>query len=281
MDANAVKAIGELAVAAASANRILSDVPAIILEGAGGQQTITSIEHLQSLRSRFRGKFTTANMTDFVLYVTSHDNLPDIPSESAQGFVDVKTNSAVVFLNLGTPTAPGHADWRAELKLDPLAAYAAVCKVDGVTLAQDKLIEWLEDWSECLKAKFEDNQQPSHVTKAIAAFRALTVSSKAEATSTQATHGATLSAMEAVEASTKGGKPLPTRLFFSTSPFLDFKERAIELRVAIITTGEKPAVCLRIIGREALNEDIGEEFVAKLKTGIGQSAKIRAGAFTP
>lgn len=267
MDDTAINKIVTLALAAAGANRIDAVTPAIILDGQ-----IKPLEHLQAGRSRFRGKFVTPVLSEFATYIRANR------ASAGHGFIDAKACSARVFLNLGTPDAPGHADWTATLALEPTAAYAAIQAIEGQPLAQKQLVEWIEDWSAQLTAKFGENDEPTGIAGAVAAIRQLTISAKSDTTHTDKDFGASLSKFEEIEAKAAGG--IPSHLLFECTPYLGFQSRELRLRLSVLT-GEKPALVLRIVAREALEEEIAREFKARLLEEVGDAATLTIGSFAP
>lgn len=265
MDANAIEKIESLALAAAGANRIDADTPAVILGG-----NIKTLEHLQSGRSRFRGAFTTNALSEFAGYVKAHTG--------GHGFIDADEFSARVFHNLGDTVEPGHADWTSTLTLEPTAAYAALQTIEGRALTQKQVVEWVEDWSSQLRAKFGAESDAVSITQALAAIRNLTISAKSDVTHTDKDFGASRSALEEIEAKAQGG--IPSHLLFTCEPYLGFSSREFALRLSVVT-GDKPALTLRIVSKEAVAEDIAREFKSRLLEEIGDAATMTIGNFTP
>lgn len=265
MDASTISKIESLALDASNANRLNTHVPAIIISNE-----IRTVEHLNAGRSRFRGKFSTTALTEFAGYVKG--------SPGGAGFIDAKACTARVFLNLGTADDPGHGDWTASLALDPTAAYAAIKAVDGLRLSQKDLVAWIEDWSSFLSAKFGECSEPSSINTALASIRQLTISAKSDVTHTDKDFGASRSALEEIEAKAAGG--IPTHLIFACVPYAGFDRREFALRLSVIT-GEKPALVLRVVSKEAIEEDIAREFKSRLLEEIGDAATMTIGSFTP
>lgn len=265
MDATTISKIESLALAAAGANRIEATTPAIVLGS-----NVVSLENFQSGRSRFRGKFATSALSEFAGYVKAH--------VGGHGFIDADEFTARVFHNLGDVDEPGHADWTSTLKLDPTAAYAALLSIEGKALAQKQLVEWIEDWSAQLRSKFGAESDAVGITAALAAIRNLTISAKSDVTHTDKDFGAARSALEEIEAKAQGG--IPSHLIFTCEPYLGFQSRDFALRLSVIT-GDKPALTLRIVSKEAITEDIAREFKSRLLEEVGDAATMTIGNFTP
>lgn len=267
MDSTAIDSIAKLAVEAARANLIDIGVPALIIDN---DQKIVSLEQFQPERVRFRGRFATSVLGEFVNYVKANPG--------GAGFVDPTKVNATVFFNLGDTDKPGHGDWTGSLALTPTAAYAAIQAVESKRLAQRELAEWIEDWATNLHAQFGEADEKMSIGQAVAAIRNLTISAKSDVTHNERDFGATRTALEDLQARSEGG--IPKYLSFSTEPYPNFVPREIRLRLSVIT-GEKPALTLRIVGKEALEEDIAREFRQMLLEGIGDAATVTLGSFTP
>lgn len=270
MDAKTIDRIEELVLAAHSAEqlaRTATTAPAVITS-----VPVQSIEHLMAGRARFRGRFSTTVLAEFVRYV---NNLPE-----GAGFINPSSLTARVFHNLGHAAEPGHADWYSDLQLIPTAPYAALLRIEGQPQGQKAAVEWIEDWAEHLVAAriggTEGEQVP--ITRAIAAIRELTIAAKATATHTDRDFGAARSAMEEVEARAQGG--IPSHLEFRCVPYLGFEERTLLVRLSVLT-GDKPMLVLRIVGREALEESLAMEFQSLLGAELDEDVPLILGTFSP
>lgn len=271
MDGTAIKAIGDLAVAAANAEYLGTPTPALFHDGK-----LISIEHLQAGRSRFRGKLVTASLADFVSYVRTraHGSAP------ARGFIDADSLNAVCYFNLGDESAPGHADDLAVLALLPTAAYSAAREIDGRKLHQKALAEWMEDWASQLTAVSETGE-PIPLSAAIAAVRSVKVKQISESTNTVRNFGATRSALEEIEAQAVGATALPPALAFRFTPYLGLAEQTAELRIAFIADEDKPTFSIRWARREQIEESITQDFKRLLIEEVGDAASMTIGTFTP
>jgi uncharacterized protein YfdQ (DUF2303 family) len=114
---------------------------------------------------------------------------------------------------------------------------------------------------------------------ALQAIRNLTITAVKESTHIDRDLGATRSTLEEVEAKSKSAK-IPPHLVFSTIPYQGFAPRDFRLRLSVLT-GEKPRLVLRIVGREAIEEEIAQEFKTILLREIGDSATMVIGSFSP
>jgi uncharacterized protein YfdQ (DUF2303 family) len=267
IDESAVTAIAKLARAAEPFIQPATHTP--ILIGQDGK--IINLEQFQQRRSRFRGKFQTTSITEFAAYVKANPG--------GQGFISAGNGlDARVFFNLGAPDNPGHADWIADLIPQRTAAYTAALDANGKRYGQRELAEWIEDWALHVSIFNPDGNEVS-LSAAVAAIRNINISARSEAGHADADFGARRTAMEEIEARSNAGA-LPARLVMRTEPYPGFEQRDITLRLSVIT-GDKPQLSLRIVGLEALAEDIAREFRSLLLEQIGDAAVMTIGTFTP
>lgn len=223
-------------------------------------------------RTRFRGQMLTACIADFVSFVKAEGVKGD-------GFIDADNHSAKVFFNLGTKSDPGHADHAATLKLKATAAFHALLNADGARSDQRGLIDWIEDWAGNLRAYGSNPAESKSLTEALAAIRQVTIKASKETESTEEDFRGARSTLEEVEAKSRIG--LPGGFFFRCEPYLGLPARDFQLRLAVITSGDKPALSLRIVRREAAEEAITEDFKRVLIEEIGDAASMTIGTFTP
>lgn len=287
MDNTAIDRIAELAVEAEKANRLDTNTPAIVLRLRDGSQGVESLERFAAHRSRFRGIYTTSSLQDFARYV--------VPRAGAQGFIQPDKLAATVIFNLlvdtnGTPADdrpgnfPGHGDHRAVLALESSPEYAAIQNAALTTFAQKPLIEWLEDWWDCLGADYPDAQtgdttDPARMRQALNALRKVKVKATGESVHTDKDFGSSRSALEDVEASSDVG--LPRGFRFTCKPAEDLDSRVFYLRLGVLTGEEKPKFVLRWTKRPADIEVIGQNFKDKLLYTIGDKATMLLGSFDP
>lgn len=243
---------------------------AIILEE---HEKLQSLEPYQAGRDRYRGILKTTSIDDFASYTKLAAGGP----ATAVGFVDTEKMAGTVFFNLGTVDVPGHGDWRAQLTMQPTAAFNALAKIDGVKCEQKALTDWLEDWSDFLVADFTEGE--ATLARAIAALRKLKISTKAEATSNVGDFNASRSALEDIEASSADLLPIGFRL--ATEPYEGLSSRSFALKLSVLTGGEKPLLVLRWQRKEAAIEAIAREFKSVLAAKIGDGVPLTIGTFTP
>jgi len=280
MEASAISLIQKTAVDAEGLRVVDSHKPVIALPG---DYQLHDLEAFQQNRSQFRGTFHTSSLEAFADYTKRGYGISDTHG-AHPGFVDPDSMSARVFFDLlvntdGGDFLPGHALHQAVLQLKKTAEHAAVLGANGRKFLQVDLIEWLEDWHPNIAALADETGAAVGLPLAIAAIRRLEIASKTNSTHTTEALRAERTAMEQVEA--RGAGQLPTRIVFRCVPYPGLPARDFPLRVAVITSHEKPMLALRIVNPEAIAEAIAEDFRKALAEGIGEAATLTLGTFKP
>ena len=166
-----IEKIEQLAIDAAKANRVDMQTPAFIYGNS-----VHSLEHLQAGRSRFRGSFATTSIEAFANYVNANGD-----TERSKGFIDAKKSSARVYINAGTESDPGHADWTATLNLNMTAPYQAMLAfVAKGAVSQRAMLDFLEDWAPYLAPVYKDEVDASRFGAALTGIRNITITAKKE-----------------------------------------------------------------------------------------------------
>ena len=224
--------------------------------------TVRDLESFMPTRRRMRGMFKTSVIADFANYVQAHKEVGASVFVSADEISDM---SAWAILNMGTPTAPGHADNRAKLGLRMTAAFVALRgHTNNGCISQLKAIEFLEDWSEFVEC-FKDTEKLS-TPKAIAAFRRITIDSYRKQETEEKSHAASKSAFESVQVNAFDA--LPTHIYFNCVPFQELSKRTFVLRVGVQVGGDKPTISLRIVNQEVHVEDMSQEFAGLVRDAL-------------
>lgn len=256
MEAEALKQLQQLI--AATVGKVGTHVPSVVLPS---DMSVKSLEHLQAAPSRFRGRFSTDSITDFLKY--NHG------IGAAEVFVDPDSLAAESFFDLGEPGAPGHGDHSATIKLKKTAPFHAVTAMDGENMSQRNLYEWLVDWEPHLAA-IGDNGEVMNKAQAINSVRTVTIESKRSEDHEDGNMRGRRSAMEEVEA--KSREQFPAFFDFTCTPYLGLSERTFRLRLAVSKQeNQAPRLSLRIIALEAAEEAMAQEFKDKLADGLNDA----------
>jgi len=235
------------------------------------------LERYRLHRRRFRGSFSTSALADFITYVKR--NAESTSGGRPQGFISADAPEASLFFNLREQNGvPGHGDWTAALSLDKTAAYAAMLSIEGRPLTQRQLTDWIEDWQPNIVALAGDDT-PITLPRAVVAISKLDISGSKTSTHTDGHFAAAKSSMESVEA--KLTDTMPQQFLFECEPYTGLSARTFHLRVSILTNHEDPRLVLRIIQKEAMQEDITREFKKLLLEELGSVADLTIGTFKP
>ena len=270
MEAAAIKEISRLTLEAMGSSKIHFSPPghrpAILVNSS-----IVETEHLLPGRVRFRGTFNTGLPFEFASYVKAN-SLP-----GARAYVDPDRVTAVAYINQGDAAEAGHCDWIANLILKPTAGFAALLAISGKQHSQRDLCAWMEDWGNILTPVY--NGEPSPLSRAIASIRSITFKAKEESSHVVEDFGARQSGLSQVEASSEAGV-LPSLIEARVVPYQGLGSRVIALRLSVIT-GDKPALVLRIVGLEALQESIAIEFRSEIEGLLDGTVPVSIGRFHP
>lgn len=222
-------------------------------------------------RRRARGVMTTSVVSDFGEYVTAHGD------PGATVFVDASDMKAVAVLNLGTRSEPGHADDLAVMRPEKTAAYEALQAATSSERSQQFIAEFLEDWSSDITC-FDSNGQSIAIASAIAAVRRITIKALRDVESTEEQLSATRGVLEQVSATSK--EPIPAVIRFGCNPYVGFYMREFDMRLSILTGGDKPTIRLRIVKQGEHQEAMARELADRVKDALtSTSAQLVLGTY--
>jgi len=221
--------------------------------------SVKSLEQFMECRSNYRLGMNTNSLADFIVYSQKFQQA------GATCFINAEHMKAKAVFDLGTELAPGHQQHASALTLEKTAHYKAVLNVDGERLSQKTASEFIEDWNDVITVFSSEGEV---IPNAVAAkrLRDLTIETAREVNSKVEDFGESMSAMERIEA--KGKDLLPSKIQFICTPYLGLSEYNFTVRVSILTGGERPQLCLRIIQLETVKEKIVNEFKDVLVTAF-------------
>lgn len=244
-----------------------------------GNQKVESLEHLAEGRYRFRGKLVTQSLSDFLLYTKNRAAPePQAKDEKPRVFVDGAAFLATAFFNLGGIDKPGHGDDIAVLTLKKTAPYTAALAVNGKAMSQADAVFFVEDWNAFLSGE-DEGHNPQSALQVLAALRKVKVTENRTGTSTVSAHAASREGIESIAAHSDFG--LPAFLLFRCPTYLGLMERDFRFRVSVVSVNDKPAVVLRMVSKESVEEDIAQEFKSVLLADLAEKADVVIGTFTP
>lgn len=291
MEKQAIQHIEENAVAAGVA-AYLRDISLPVMP-LPANYSLVSLEKFMDAPTRFRGTYSTNYVGEFTAYllknavhsstsdmfINEEKNAEKMPA-TAGVFINAEKMTATAILDLGEPNHPEHGEHRAKVKLTALNAYNALRAINGVRKSQRDMAEWMEDWRDFLQAYPDLSEGTAKIDfkSAIAAVRNLTIKATAERDHTTQDFKATKSALETIEASSKG-QALPGFLYFTCAPYEEIKTRTFVCRLGVLTDKE-PAFVLRVAQMEAHIEEMGKEFQQLVQTPLlTTDIQVRLGEF--
>jgi len=224
--------------------------------------SINDLERYMPNAARYRLNYETVNIADFIRYNANADQ------QGALCFIDDESMTAHTIFDLGTLENPLHKAHQAKLKLRKSAAYKSVLAACNNHLPQKLASDFIEDWQDEIIAFSKDGDTMTPLAAA-RSLRDLTIEAAKEINSKVDDFGESMSSMERVEA--KHQEMLPAWIHFKCIPYQGLSERTFKLRVAIITSGEKPALSFRLLREEAIQEEIAEEFKGILEAAFEDS----------
>lgn len=232
---------------------------------------LSDLEGHMEHRTSYRFNFSTKSIKDFGEYCKEFDK------EGAKCFVNSDLMRAESIFDLGTEDKPLHQRHNAKIQLDKTAAFVALLNLNGDHISQKQASDFVEDWAENIQV-FTSAGEKITTVMAAQRFREITIDEMKERGSSVGDFHESMSEMEKIEA--RNASQIPACIKFTCVPWHGLGVREFDVRVSIITSGQKPALCLRIVKLEAQEEDMAEEFKeilvemfkdSKLKTFIGES----------
>lgn len=214
--------------------------------------SVENLERFGLARFRFRGTMDTTSIDDFVRYSVGYASA----EEPARCFIDAQNMSARSVFNIGTLDNPGHADNVSTIKLKQTAPFRALLAINGDRLNQKQIAEWLEDWSDYLKA-FDADGNSMTIAQAAQAVRRITIQQATQADHEDGDFSGKKSLMQSIEANSKD--VMPVAFEFKCVPYEGLGERAFSMRNSLLKSSE-PCFVLRIVQLEAQEEAIANEF---------------------
>lgn len=223
-------------------------------------------------RVRFRGRFETFSIGDFLMYCK------DNTKAGTACFVNAIGMDVEAIFDLGDTENPGHAVHRGTLTLQKTAEFKALLKIDGNRLSQKGLAEWMEDWADGIHCYTADGEHLD-IKKAISAVRRITIDQARTTTTEEQQYRAQQSALESIEA--KSDEVTPAGFRFECVPYDGMSDRSFDVRLSIGTGDDRPTLTARIRQMEKHQQDMGAELVDAIGAGLGGGkVSIYAGEFS-
>lgn len=221
-----------------------------------GDFKVHDLESKLAGRVRYRGTMSTKSIRDYIAYVKQF-------GEAGSGcFVDADQMVATTLFNLGGIDNPGHGDFKATLGLDKTAEFKALLEINGQRQTQKDMAEFMEDYLAEITC-YDAAGDAMDASRAIAAVRKVTIEATRKQESEENSFSAKRSAMEEIEAKSELGLPCGFR--FECIPYNGLALRSFDLRLSVLTGGDRPMLVARIKRLEVQEQEMGEEFHSLLE----------------
>ena len=270
MDKGAIEQIEQTAVLASGVAKAFDSHIPITLVPKGLE--LISLEKYRTQPARFRGRFATNYISDFVYYIHV------INEPYTQCFINADRMSAEAYFDLGDTKQPGHGEHRAILTLLKTAAYQSAIEITGDELKQKECAEWLEDWRDQIKL-YDENDQAVDIKRGIMAVRQIKIKSSVESDHQQEQFKASRTTAEKIEALNPEG--LLNYIVFECQPYHQLGDYALTIKISIVQNHNEPRLKLRIVKLEAVKEQLANDFKDVLMNTLDENVKTYVGSFNP
>lgn len=281
MDKSALEHLENILTADATVERVATETNGSVVPLPCNVE-LNDLESYMPQRRRFRGRMNTHLIEQFCQFTNQTARMAGTRNGAhfkSPCFIDAERMTATAFFNLGDVHEPGHGDHTATVSLTKTQPYTELLQINGQTLSQKTLAEWMEDWREYLEA-IDSEGTPLPLMASIAAIRRVTISAKSESTSEQQNFGTRQSSMAEVEAKNKD--TLPAFLNFTTEAFHGLDSHTFTLRVSLLTGGDSPKFSVRLVRLESALEEMAVEFRERLEEGLSaEDTETFVGTFKP
>lgn len=224
---------------------------------------LINLEGYRQHRQRFRGRFKTVNVHDFVQYVKMYkDDNPLVV------FVDDERLHAKAYLNMGNLSTPGHCDHYAALTLCYGAEMDGLERFNGKRYGQKTAAETLEDWRAFITV-YDEHEKEIPFVKSVNAIRKMSIKENRGMESEERNFKAERSTFEKVEAK---AEVMPAYLHYKVTPHPELSERVFKHRIAIIG-GNDIGFAFKPIQPELQRQAIQQEFIALIEGAFGDAEK--------
>ena len=227
MDSSGIKEIARMATSTEE-NESLRDMDAVVLPDG---YKLQSLENFKDAPVRFKGKFSTSVLSEFVKYVNLNAD-----SEGSGIFISPERMTATAILDLGTDDNPCWATHKAEVVLSTLPALKALYQNESLEYSTRDFIDFVEDWREHITF-FVDSDTEAVVLPFAHHLRNLRNVKVLEKKNTEHqlnNHSTSNSVLEKIEI-TAGNDDLPSCFNFKLTPYEDFETITFFCQLRAIT----------------------------------------------
>lgn len=260
MEKEAIKLIQDTASVPGIQAAVEATRPFVPVAVVPDSMKVESLEQFMEFRSFYAKKFSTPSIDDFIAYCEIYDR------EDAECYIDSEDPQrleAVTIFDIGSLDNPEHKRHQATLRLKQTAAFAAIMNLNGRKLSQKDASEFIEDWKDFISLTDQEGDEVSAVAGANK-IRSITIEAARNISSEVGDFSEEMTAAERIEAKHSGAGSLPAFMAFTFIPYNSFNPYSFEVRLSVLTGGDKPAISFRIMQLESCLETIAEEFKEKL-----------------
>lgn len=278
MDDTAIKAIGDLAIAAGENTKIETGGRCVALPD---KWNIHDLEKYQDAPNRFRGTMTTPSIEDFIAYVLRDPDGSNAFAHRAganAGTLAPNMKATNIF-NMGTQDDPDHADNRAELIIPPTPDFLRFVMASTQTHDQSELIDLFEDLGGLASFTTSTGAELTKLaaSSGVNAIRKVKVTRKSEREHVHDDFKQTKSALDQVEATSDLG--MPSGLLFEGELYEGLGKQSLWARLSLVANDDDPDFRLRIPRLEAALID-AERNLAQILRDRLDGVPVTVGTFT-
>jgi uncharacterized protein YfdQ (DUF2303 family) len=261
MNDEAIKRIEQLV--AAGAELPATDVPVAVLPNG---TMVQSLEKFLERPRQMRRTFKTDRLTDFLTYATE-----ECSTDASAVFVQSDGSGAKAVIDYGRHDAPQWGQHQAVLNMQHTPEFAALLDACAAPLSQRELTDWLEDWADIIQSHEGSGLEQKEITNSVAVqrIRGVEIKSKSTRTHSDEDFKASVSGMDAIEASAKGSGSLPSLFAVTCSIYPDTEPRTVRARLSLRTGDEKPSFRMRILSHDALMLAVAREVEKRIREEMG------------
>jgi len=230
-----------------------------------------NLEKYLAQPARFRGRFSTSSIAEFVKYANNNAD------EASHTFVSDNGSSANCILDLGNPDTPDNGEHRASLELKQTAPFKALIKINGSPIGQQEWAEWIEDMRDYIT--LPSDPSGGTVSDLVTKVRNIKIDQKRESGSQVGDYDAARSELETIAAKSAHGE-LPASLVFKCAPYYELPEQAYKLRMSILPRSSEIKFKISVISLEECEEQTAKNFERELHEKLPENTNISIGSFS-
>jgi len=262
MDSTAIREIqkAEVIEAAKSAIGELNlTTPVVALPN---EMKVIDLEKYLAAPTCMRSGLVTTDEDSFVEYVKNNK------ADGSACFINPDTMSAIMIFDYGSTDKPLHGQHKATLNMRKTVEFQSLLEKNAARNSQRDISEWMEDWNSIIRCKNSKGDDIS-TAEAFAAVRSITIEQIKKGEHVTENFRESRSRMDSTEVS--NALKMPAIITFICKPYEGLEERTFNIRVSVLTGGEKPTIVTRVQMLPRINDETAVEFALKIKERIASS----------